>query len=460
MKKLLLLCSIAGVITTTQAQDYFKTVKNYATLGQMEGAKTELDKVMADPKAQAKPDGWMWKAKIYAAFFKDSALRYKYPHSEIAADEAFTKYMQQDTALKLMRDMNATDAAFNIYAPAFNNGIRCFTAKLWDSAGYYFTYAVKYSDIIFQHKWGANTNIAFDTTSILYTGYSYQNAKKPEEAVKFYTRLADNHVKGEGYDDIYKYILVSYSNMKNKAQFDKYLALSKSLYPKENWEDYELDYMNKNTTLAEKAALYDKEDAAGTLSATKYLHFGDAFANLSKEEKAGLDSLKQDGYQRKAADAFKKASDRTPDDGIAPFNVGIIAYNQFGLYDDRMHDNIRRLQDMNTNHDVEKDPKKRPAAEAAFKKQLDSVRAINTAMEAPLMSSVEESITWLEKSYNILKDKANRTPLEKNCLNKTVDFLSNLYLYKRDKVRGKDPKKYDEFDAKYKVYDALHDKFK
>jgi len=40
-------------------------------------------------------------------------------------------------------------------------------------------------------------------------------------------------------------------------------------------------------------------------------------------------------------------------------------------------------------------------------------------------------------------------------INKSVDFLANLYAYKRDRMRGKDPKAVDAFDAKYKEFDAL-----
>ena len=63
------------------------------------------------------------------------------------------------------------------------------------------------------------------------------------------------------------------------------------------------------------------------------------------------------------------------------------------------------------------------------------------------------------KSYVLLKDKSGRTKTEKSVINKAVDFLANLYNYKMNKVRGKDPKAYDALEVKYKEYDALHDAF-
>jgi hypothetical protein len=76
------------------------------------------------------------------------------------------------------------------------------------------------------------------------------------------------------------------------------------------------------------------------------------------------------------------------------------------------------------------------------------------------MDNLDVSLEWLEKSYMILKDKPGRNNTEKGIITKTVDFLANLYAYKRDRLKGKDPKAFDAFDAKYKEYDALHDKFK
>ena len=75
------------------------------------------------------------------------------------------------------------------------------------------------------------------------------------------------------------------------------------------------------------------------------------------------------------------------------------------------------------------------------------------------MDAIDVSSEWMEKSFAVLKDKANKINSEKNVLNKTVDFLANIYQYKRDKAKGKDQKAYDAFDAKYKQFDALHDKY-
>jgi len=460
MKKVLLIAMMVVAISSI-AQD-FKKVSNLVLLNQIEPAKVELDKIMADPKAQSKPDGWFWKTKIYAYCYNNAALNSKYPNSQTIADEAYQKYVALDPSLKLLKtpEYSGQDAIFNLYAPSFNNGIATFNLKKWDSAYYYFSFATKYSDIIFQNKFNKNLNQAFDTTSILYAGYSAQNAQKPEAAVKNYSRLISNNIGGPTYIDIYKYCLINSIDNKDEASFKKYLDYSKAMYPKEDWEDYEINYFNKNYTLAEKSAMYDKEDAAGTLTEKKYLQYGDIFANMSKEDKESLDSLKQDEYLHKAADAFKKAFYKNNTDGISAFNVGVIYYNIFGNYDDKASQARRALQELNSNRVVEKDPKKKAISDSKFKLQADSLKNQRIALEKPMADVSDSSIFWLEKEISVLKDKTDKSREEKNCLNKSVDYLANIFSYKREKARGKDPKAYDEYDAKYKVYDGLHDTFK
>lgn len=453
MKKLLLLAVFAGALQLVQAQDLKKVLINYQ-LGKFEEAKTEVDKVMADAKQNTKPEALYWKAKVYASIFKN--LSDKYPSASADADAAFKKYMEADPAMAQVKEKGA-EGFFDMYSKSYTAGIKSFNDKKWEDAVTNFKTAVEYIDVIFKNKW-TNNNSAFDTTTILYLAYACQNANKLNDAATYYGRLADAKVAGENYIDIYKFLAQHYTNTKNEAMFNKYLAIGKELYPKFPWDEYEVDYMDQNMTLAEKTAVYDKEDAAGTLSEAKYLQFGDIFVNAKNKEK-NLDSAQHVAYNLKAADAFKKAYAKNSQNGIAAFNVGVIYYNVFNEYDDKYAANIRTMQGLNADRPVEKDPKKKAAADAALKAKTDPIRKANADLEKPLMENLDQSVEWLEKAYSALKDKSGRSSTEKSVLNKSVDFLANLYGYKRDRNRGKDSKAYDAFDAKYKEYDALHGKF-
>ena len=455
MKKFLLLAIFAVTVQMAQSQDLKKVQTSYI-INRMEDAKSEIDKVMADPKQQGKVEANYWKAKVYAAIYKDAKLQTKYPNALKDADEAFKKYSLADPTFAQVKE-NGAEGFFDMYGTSYATGVKVFNEKKWDEATVYFKVAVDYSDFIFSNKW-SNANYAFDTTSLLFLSYSYQNASKPDEAAKYYGRLADAKVKGESYLDIYKFLASHYTQTKNEAQFTKYVDLGRELYPDFAWDEFEIEYMDQNLTLAEKTSRYEKEDAAGTLSEIKYLQFGDIFVNAHRKDK-DLDSAGERLYNRKAADAFKKAYLKNNQNGIAAFNVGVIYYNFYGEYDDKYAANIRTMQGLNADKPIIKDPKKKAAAEAAFKLQIDPLKQANADLEKPMSENLDVSIEWLENSYNILKNKATRNTTEKSVINKTVDFLANLYAYKRDKVRGKDAKAFDAYDAKYKEYDALHAKF-
>ena len=69
------------------------------------------------------------------------------------------------------------------------------------------------------------------------------------------------------------------------------------------------------------------------------------------------------------------------------------------------------------------------------------------------------AIEWITKAFNVIKDKETLVRAERNVAGRSVDFLTTLYAFKRDKARGKDQKAMDAYDALYNTYDKLHDKY-
>lgn len=460
MKKFLMLALSIVTFVSSYAQDkQFQPVSNLFILGQVEKAKPEIDKIMNDPKAQTKAEGWLWKARVYAELFYAEDLRAKYPGSGSIAFEAFKKYESMDAAYKLISDATVNWRPMDLlYVANFNVGRKFFDAKQWDSSFNTFVIAAHMGDIIVKKDLRKN-GAKIDTISVLYTAYAAQNAKKEDEASMYYEKFADLKIGGNDFKDAYTYILINASNKKNEEKFYKYLTIAKEVYPAVEWDDYEFDYINKNLTLTQKLEKYDKEDAAGTLTARKYLLYGQTFSEIGREEKHDLDSLAKVKYEQKAIDAFVKAYNKDNTLGLAAFNAGVIYYNEFGVYEERQNNNRRALQELNSNRPVEKDPKKKAAADAKFKEQTDAFKKANADLEKPLMETIDNAINWLEKSYNILKTGDTKDRTIKNCLNNAVKWLANCYQFKREKVRGKDVKAYDVYDAKYKEFDALYGKY-
>ena len=450
MKRILVVLALMLGTQIINAQD-FKKVSASMLIQQVDAAKTEYEKVITKkPSLATTAEGYYWKAKIYSALHKDAAKNpTAYDQVKASIDEYIK--LEKDNGFPLAKE-NGTEPFFDVYLKSFKDGINGFNSKNWKEAATSFANSVIFSDLIFSNGWSSSKQ-KFDTTSIVYAGYSNQNAGNVEATLQYYTRLINAKVSNPEYVDLYRYALVQYITQKDKAKFDETISLAGSVFPSEPWEDYEIDYIDKNLTVDEKVALYEQKLAAGSLKEKDFQMYGDMFMSGKTDENP-------DKYINKAAEAYKKAYDLNNKNYAAAFNIGIAYYNQFSLLDEKTGKNIKALQALNANKPAApKDPKKKVAFEAAFKAQQDSIKKLNVVLDAPIKEKVDASIEWITKAFDVIKDKEKLERAEKNVALRSVDFLATLYAYKRDKARGKDLKASDEFDAKFNIYDKLHDKY-
>ncbi len=450
MKRILTVLALMLGFQMVNAQD-FKKVQTNMLIGQYDAAKAEYDKVVAKkPTAGTSAEGYYWKAKIYSGYNKDAV---KNPTAYDQLKQALDEYIKldQEKGFPLAKE-NGQDPFFDVYLKSFKDGVNAFNTKNWKLASSSFENAVSFSDIIFTNGW-SNSKQKFDTTSLVYAGYSNQNAGNIEATIAYYNRLIGYKVAAPEYIDVYRYVLVQYIAKKDKSKFDATLEAAAAAYPKEAWQDYAIDYIDKNLSINEKVALYDQKVATSKLTEIEYQMFGDMFMSGKGDENP-------DKYIEKAAEAYKKAYDMNPKNYAAAFNIGIAFYNQFSLLDEKSIANIKALQNLNANKPVApKDPKKKLAFDAAFKAQQDSIKKLNVALEPSIKAKVDASIEWILKAFEVVKDKEKLERAEKNVAGRSVDFLATLYAYKRDKARGKDQKASDEADLKFNIYDKLHDKY-
>ncbi len=464
MKKIAFSVLFAFVAVFAYAQKFSKVETPYV-LGKFEEARTEIEKVVADPKNKSVADAWLWHGSIYAILADDPALKLKYPQAAATAMSSFQKYIQLDPSLKTMNEESIPGKVVIdvLYRTNLTEGIGHFDKKQWDSSYFYFVKAAEIGDLITKYNWRGNKQ-PIDTTTVLFSGYAAQNAKKLDDAAKYYGRIVDfkiTSVPAAGdVKDIYEYLVYYHMDKKNNEQFLKYLGLAKEMYPQAiaTWADYESEFVEKNYTLAQKAEAYDKADAAGTLTANQYLAYGNMFYNLDEEEKAKMDSATIASYRIKAEEAFIKGYRKDEKNGLAAYNVGLINYNDWVDLDDKYETNIKKIADLNKSKAEVKDPKKKPANDARIKKEVDEIKALNAAIEKRQHVFADKSIEWMENTHTVLSVKEKAERAEKNVLTKSVDYLANLYLWKRDKSKGNNAA-YDKYDALYKKYDGLHGKY-
>jgi len=453
MKKWIGAMFLMTVMQTAFTQD-FKKVETGLLLNNFEVAKTEYEKAVAKKASlETTAEGYYWKSKIYAGLFKDPAA--KYPDAADKLYKSLENYIKADPEFTFAVK-SGQEPFFEVYIKSYKDGVAAFGEKKWKDAASNFDRAVFLSDIIFSKGWSSNKQ-PFDTTTLMYAGYSNQNAGNDDITIKYYTRMIDANMKTIDLIDMYKFVLIKSADKKDKALFDKYYAISEKNYPEEKWFEYKAEYIDKNLTIEEKVASYEAIIAANTISETESQMYGDMFMAARNED--GLAEDKSNFYLDKAADAYMKAYKLNNQNFAAAFNVGISYYNQYTVLDDKFGNNIRALQQLNTNKPVApKDPKKKLAFDAAFKAQLDSIKKLNLALDAPMKAKVDQAIEWIENAFNIVKDKTTLNRTEKNVAARSVDFLATLYAAKRDKNRA-NQKVYDELDAKFTKYDLLHDKY-
>ncbi len=437
MKKLLFFLLLATTAFVAKAQDYNRLFLAYSTQ-KYEDAKKEIDKLMADPKANDKVDTYLWKLTVYSDLYGDSTLRAKYPEAGKEAWDALNKYVEKEPDLKKLKENsvgNGLKALSLLYGQSFNYGRAAFQNKDWNGSFDYFSFCQKMSEFIGKNALNTNGKYTIDTTVVLYAGYAAQNAGKPAEAAARYKALADWKINDTAFEDIYKFILDYDMRQKNDTSFKKYLAVAKELFPKDMaiWNQIEMNNMSSNASLKDIMAKYKADDAAGKLKEDGYITYAETFAQPDKNQLAQLDSAQQQELKLTAADAFSKAFNLNNNNGLYAFNAGVLYYSIFGQLDDQYY-NLR-------------------GESASLKAKRDEV--VKEQQEY-----ATKSIEWLEKAYNILKAKQNREKNESSSLNRSVDYLANLYLWKRDKSRGTNTKDYDAFNAKYKIYDSEHDKYK
>jgi hypothetical protein len=435
MKKItvgVLLLLAAG--TAVNAQDYKKVrdalvlaqIPGTAGQGKLEEAKSQLDKVLADPKAEGKAETYLLKTEVLGTIAGNEALKAKYPTADAEAFQALKKYLElEPNEAKIKEDRYA--GVNTAYTSLFSSGVKFYNQKSWDSAYAKFKDVVELGDILTSRKWTAST---FDTTSYLYAGVTAQNAKKSEEAAKYYGKIADRKIAGKDYEGIYDFLTKYYLNSNNQAEFKKYLALAKETYPKNTlWNDLEFANTTDNAAPEDMTKKFADADAAKTVDAKGYLDYGDYFINNKKIKE--LDPAQRAQYTNKAFYAFSKASELDTANGLSSYNAGIAAYTLF--------------------QDASDSARKIKGVTAAIKSKRASA-------DKAADSAADNSIKWLEKSYTTLAAKTTRTNTEKSVVNKTADFLYNLYTYKRDRTKALNPKNYDKYDAKSKFYDSMHGK--
>lgn len=434
---------------------FLTKVENLYTLNKLDDAKIELNQLVAESGGKGAIESKYWNAKILALNFKDPTIRSKTPSIITEAEIAMNEYIQSDPNFEMVKT-KGSELFTNMYNTLTEIGVSNFNINNYELAASSFEKAIFYSDYILRNKWSMREE-TIDTTIILNCAISYRYAKKPDFAAKYYSRLADIKVNGPEFIDVYKFLLEHHTKNKNKIEFDLYYNYAKALYPKIVWDDYEVKYMDQNFNLSEKTSYYDEMDKSGKLSEHLYMQFANIFGAVKNEN--GIDSITRIKYNQKSTEAYQNAFNKNNTNGIAAFNAGSNYYNHFNEGETKFSSNNNLLKELLLVKPI-KDLKRKAELEQINKLKILELKNQNAEIEKTVMNHADSALDWFSKSYNTLAFKKNRTFAERNILNKAVDFIANLYYYKKERVKLSDPTLYKLLESKFNEFDSLHNTFK
>lgn len=392
----------------------------------VEEAKAEIDKVMANEKNAKEAEAWYAKSKIYDAVSSDAKLAAANPNAKSESFEALKRYVELDTKKLIALTLDNYSVPQDLYKNYFQAGATFYNSNNFADAYTSFKNCLEVSQYMHSKGW---TNVALDTTVVLYTGVSAEKLNKKDDAAIYYSKLADAKVANDNMVDIYKWLTDYYYQKKDAANAEKYLGLGEQLFPKDSfWSAMKLDMARDK---GDKPTLFAKYEDIIAKDPSNYLYVYNYGIELYKEA-YNQDSAKRPANSAelidKAAVNLKKALELKPDYAPANLVVGQIFYNQ-GV---DLNAQMKAIKTPATGKLKPEDQKKKDDLKAAMLKKFD------------------ESIPYFEKVDQILGGQGKLKQEEKSNLKDAYDLLTTIYEQKNMKDKSK------VYEDKFNNVDKVH----
>ncbi|HKP32025.1 MAG TPA: hypothetical protein VJT83_04840 [Chitinophagaceae bacterium] len=420
MKRVFLSTVLALLCAGLFAQKIEKA-KDKLKEGKLEEARTEIEAFLAIDKNQKNADAWYQKAKIYNAIAASDAMKAQYPTARMTAFESLKKYTEYDDKMLIALQIDGYKPINEIYTSYYQTAANNFNDKKYEESYNGFVNAIAVSKFMTEKGW---VNLKVDTNSILYAGVSAERLNKPDDALKYYSILAENKIKGEGFVEIYKWVANRYYENKDAANAEKYLAIGREVYPADGfWAQIELDMARDK---GNKPELFKKYEQVIANNPTSHLYRYNYAVELYQEG-YNLDSSKRPANSAeliaKAAESIQESLKIKPDYARAQLFAGQMRYNA----------GVDLLNKSKAVKGTKPDDVKRKAD-----------------IKAQALSKFDEAVPYLMEVDKLLSPKGKLPMEEKNDLKEALDLLITIYDQKglKDKVK--------EYEVKFNDVDRAH----
>ena len=412
MKKVTFALLMLMAAFMVKAQSYDE-IKQFVMLGQYKKAKEDVDKRMTNAKFAGKPEAFILKSTIYAGLAADSATLHTPEGTALRteAEAAFKKYQEMEPSLALLKDPVYKNSLVNIYSGYFNVGYKEYEAKKFAEAYESFKKVNDYSALLSSQQLLTSP---LDTNAVILAAITAENSNQKDEAAKYYAKLADAKVTGANYESIYRFLVTHYFTKKDMANFEKYKALGKELYPNSEFFTYDkTDFaVGLESTFESKVKSLEEVLAKDPTNYKANLSLGQVlYDTLNSKVEGAVPPANAEEIEKKMVAAFTAAAEAKGDEQLPYLVIG--------------------------DYFVMVKPEKVKKSDKKYGEYLEAGRVP------------------YEKAAAIFAKKGTLSSADKQQYKKAAGFLEDIYNYKKEQAKGK-PAEIAKYTAEAKKWGDLY----
>jgi len=447
MKKILFSVFSLFALLMANGQNLTK-VKDAITAKKYAEANTQLDEMISNPKFQKNADLFYLKGKIFSEIAADTTLAKNYPNAVETSLENFKKAASMDnTKFTMAVTLEGAQALFNIYAVPYNKGVKELDAKEYDKSLKLLQLADMSGRFIFERGLGLSP---LDTNLTFYTGFAALLATKEDLAAEYFTKLANINIAEKGFEDVYKNLMIYHFNKNNIVEFEKYRTLGLKLYPKEEYFTYdEVMFINDMRDKEERMKRIEAKVASDptnidALSILTEILFERLFDIENPFYKTEAD---YDAAEAKLVGLYNQMAAARPEDGLMPFNAGVVYVNKAFEMNNRISDINDKIRKFNDSQKPDKTGKIPPPP-----KELTTQRE---EIRSKQLASYDKGLPYLIKAQPMLEKKLSDKNVAQT-YKKLISILIDIYSSKRQ--LSKLPADKAKFEAEENKWNKEYDR--
>jgi tetratricopeptide (TPR) repeat protein len=258
MQKFLFTVAIAFTALMVNAQSAEEAFKHLEKR-KLDKAKEIIDKLTADPNNKD-AYAWLVKAQVYNAIAVDDAMKASVPDAYEQAFEAYKKAYDANPNLNQLK-LDFYQAAYRAYDGVASKASLAFQNSDFNLAFDTYKKLLSYGTYL-NNKGLANNGFPakFDTAVIFYMGYIAMKLDKEEDAITYFSKLANARIGKEAdYIIPYQYLSYTYKEKKDTENFKKYYDLGRTLYPNSPYfPSLKIDWARDNNNFPELFEAYEE----------------------------------------------------------------------------------------------------------------------------------------------------------------------------------------------------------